>query len=78
MLILEKTESYGGNSALSGGGAWMPNAPELVRQGQGDDLNDTLAYLRRLAPDVDEARQRAIRDEGERAVYQETVSDPCG
>jgi len=37
VLVIEKAALYGGSSALSGGGAWMPNAPEFVRQGQRDD-----------------------------------------
>jgi len=57
-IILEKTELFGGNSALSGGGAWMPNAPEFIRNGQQDDPAALFAYLRALAPDVDPARQR--------------------
>jgi 3-oxosteroid 1-dehydrogenase len=63
VLILEKTDVYGGNSALSGGGAWMPNAPELVRNGHVSDPRDDLAYLRRLAPEVDEIRQRRFLEE---------------
>jgi 3-oxosteroid 1-dehydrogenase len=63
VVILEKTEVYGGNSALSGGGAWMPNAPELVRNGQASNPAEDLAYLRRLAPDVDEVRQRRFLEE---------------
>jgi 3-oxosteroid 1-dehydrogenase len=66
VLILEKTEVFGGNSALSGGGAWMPNAPELVRQGQATDPGEDLAYLRRLAPEVDEVRQRRFLEEAPR------------
>ncbi len=62
-LILEKTDYYGGNSALSGGGAWMPNSPELIRQGQGDDPAEVLAYLRAIAPEVDPERQRRFVEE---------------
>lgn len=63
VLILEKTEAYGGNSALSGGGAWVPNAPILVRNGQASNPAEDLAYLRRLAPEVPEVRQRRFLEE---------------
>ena len=62
-VVLEKAELFGGNSALSGGGAWMPNAPEFIRQGEHDDPDRLLAYLRAIAPDVDEERQRRYLDE---------------
>jgi 3-oxosteroid 1-dehydrogenase len=62
-LIIEKADVYGGNSALSGGGAWMPNAPVLLRHGQKDDLDKTFQYLRTIAPEVDPARQRRFLEE---------------
>jgi 3-oxosteroid 1-dehydrogenase len=62
-VILEKTELFGGNSALSGGGAWMPNAPEFIRRGERDDPEEVLAYLRAIAPDVDPVRQRKFLEE---------------
>ena len=37
VLLVEKSEFYGGSSAFSGGGAWIPNHPVLLRQGQRDD-----------------------------------------
>ncbi|RYD53808.1 MAG: FAD-dependent oxidoreductase [Sphingomonadales bacterium] len=66
VLVLEKTEYYGGNSALSGGGAWMPNSPALKRGGQVSDPADALAYLRTLAPEIDEGRHRRFLDEAPR------------
>ena len=63
VLIIEKTEVYGGNSAMSGGGAWMPNSPELVRNGQQSDHNETLTYLRTIAPDIDPKRQERFLEE---------------
>lgn len=47
-LVIEKSRYWGGSSARSGGGAWAPNAPALVRAGQVDDPADTIAYLERL------------------------------
>lgn len=47
-LVIEKSRYWGGSSARSGGGAWAPNAPALVRAGQVDDPAETVAYLERL------------------------------
>jgi 3-oxosteroid 1-dehydrogenase len=63
VLLIEKAELYGGNSALSGGGAWMPNAPEFIRQGERDDPEKLLAYLRAIAPGVSPQRHRRYLDE---------------
>jgi 3-oxosteroid 1-dehydrogenase len=65
-LVIEKAELYGGNSALSGGGAWIPNAPEFLRQGQRDDPEKLLAYLRAIAPGVAPERQRRYLEEAPR------------
>ena len=62
-VVIEKAELFGGNTALSGGGAWMPNAPEFLRQGERDDPEQLMAYLRAIAPGVDPARQRRYLDE---------------
>lgn len=47
-MVVEKSRYWGGSSARSGGGAWAPNAPALVRAGQVDDPAATIAYLERL------------------------------
>ena len=63
VLVIEKAELYGGNSALSGGGVWMPNAPEFIRQGERDDPEKVLAYLRAIAPGVTPERHRRYLEE---------------
>ena len=63
VLVIEKAELYGGNSALSGGGVWMPNAPEFIRQGERDDPEQVLAYLRAIAPGVAPERQQRYLEE---------------
>jgi 3-oxosteroid 1-dehydrogenase len=63
VLVIEKAGLYGGNSALSGGGAWMPNAPEFIRQGQRDDPEKVFAYLRAIAPNVTPERHRRYLEE---------------
>jgi 3-oxosteroid 1-dehydrogenase len=62
-LIIEKAALYGGSTALSGGGAWIPNAPEFLRQGQRDDPEKMYQYLRTIAPDVAPERQRRYLEE---------------
>jgi 3-oxosteroid 1-dehydrogenase len=63
VLLIEKADLYGGSTALSGGGAWFPNAPEFLRQGQRDDPEKLFAYLRTIAPDVAPERQRRYLEE---------------
>jgi 3-oxosteroid 1-dehydrogenase len=50
-LIIEKSKLFGGNTALSGGGVWIPNAPQLKRIGQVDDPKQVLDYLEAIAGD---------------------------
>jgi succinate dehydrogenase/fumarate reductase flavoprotein subunit len=57
-LIVEKATVFGGNSALSGGGAWLPNAPYFQRIGESDDPEAVYQYLRTIAPEVKPERQR--------------------
>ncbi|MDB5422978.1 MAG: 3-ketosteroid-delta-dehydrogenase, partial [Phenylobacterium sp.] len=63
VLVIEKAAVYGGNSALSGGGAWLPNAPLFQRLGEGDDPEKLFTYLRTIAPDVKPERQRRYLEE---------------
>lgn len=58
VILVEKAGVYGGNTALSGGGAWLPNAPFFVRRGEGDDPAALFRYLRAIAPGVDPERHR--------------------
>lgn len=45
-LVLEKTEYYGGTTALSGGVAWVPNNPLMKADGIKDTKEDALKYLK--------------------------------
>lgn len=45
VLILESTDKWGGNSAMSGGGMWLPNNPLMRADGVGDSREDALAYM---------------------------------
>jgi succinate dehydrogenase/fumarate reductase flavoprotein subunit len=52
VVLIEKSRFFGGSSALSGGGVWIPNAPALVRRGVRDAPDRVLEYLRAIAGDV--------------------------
>ena len=44
-LVVEKAAKYGGSSALSGGGVWVPNNPVLVRGGLRDTPERARTYM---------------------------------
>lgn len=46
VLMIEKTEYYGGSTALSGGGLWIPNNYLLQRDGLEDSLEKARTYLK--------------------------------
>lgn len=48
VLIIEKGATFGGTSALSGGGMWIPNNYVMREQGIADSKEDALEYLRRV------------------------------
>lgn len=60
-LVLEKTESYGGSSSLSGGGVWVPNNPLMLEAGIHDSLEQARTYLDATVGDrVPAARKQAF------------------
>lgn len=62
VVVIEKSRYWGGSTARSGGGAWVPNAPALRRAGKVDDPEAMVDYLLRLAGD------RVSRDRMERFI----------
>jgi 3-oxosteroid 1-dehydrogenase len=59
-LVVEKTEFYGGSSACSGGGLWVPNNPLLAEAGLRDSLENARAYMDATVGDrVPAARKEA-------------------
>ncbi|OYD66901.1 FAD-binding protein [Rhodococcus sp. OK302] len=44
-LIIDKGKTYGGSTAISGGGIWIPNAPTLIEKGAGDSRESIRRYL---------------------------------
>jgi 3-oxosteroid 1-dehydrogenase len=45
VLVVEKAELFGGTSAVSGGGIWIPNNDHIERDGGSDSEAEALAYL---------------------------------
>ena len=75
-LIIEKAGVYGGSTALSGGGVWIPNNPELLREGLGDSRDDVRKYLDAVVGERVPTRNRdAFIDQGPRMLeFLETSS----
>ena len=46
-LVVEKTELFGGTSALSGGGIWIPVNNDQKNAGVKDDLETAFSYMKR-------------------------------
>ncbi|MDQ6642107.1 MAG: FAD-dependent oxidoreductase, partial [Actinomycetota bacterium] len=64
-LLIESTEYFGGTTARSGGGVWIPNNHVLQAAGQRDDPETARTYLRSIIGDVvDPARIDAFIEHG--------------
>src|SRR6202046_2007870 len=64
-LVVEKSHRYGGTSAASGGGLWIPNHG---LQGHSDDEAKALAYLGAVTQGADPKRLHAYVENGPRMV----------
>ena len=59
-LLIEKSDRYGGSSAMSGGGLWIPNNHLMADVGVEDNVEDAWTYLRETTRgEVSEDRLRA-------------------
>ena len=71
-LIIEKADVWGGTSALSGGGVWIPNNHLMKRDKVDDSDDEALAYLEatvgEVGPASSIARKRAYIDAGPKMV----------
>ncbi|MCZ2816317.1 FAD-binding protein [Modestobacter sp. VKM Ac-2984] len=45
VVLLESTDKWGGSTAMSGGGMWLPDNPLMARDGVGDSREEALTYL---------------------------------
>ncbi|OBJ47324.1 FAD-binding protein [Mycobacterium sp. 1423905.2] len=58
-LVVEKSSHFGGSTALSGGGIWVPGAPAQRREGYAPSPEGVVEYLRQITDGlVSEARIR--------------------
>jgi 3-oxosteroid 1-dehydrogenase len=65
VVVLEKAPHFGGSTARSGGGIWIPNNSVLRRAGVPDTPENAAAYLEHLLGDtVPEPRRRALLHHG--------------
>lgn len=62
VVVLESTAAWGGNTAMSGGGMWLPNNPLMQRDGVGDSREEALAYLEATVGEVGRASDRARKE----------------
>ncbi|WP_342373106.1 FAD-binding protein [Propioniciclava soli] len=62
VLMCESTDRWGGSSAMSGGGLWLPNNPLMQRDGAGDSREEALAYLEETIGDAGPATSRARKE----------------
>lgn len=71
-LIIEKTDKFGGSTALSGGVIWVPNSPTAARGGAEDTPEDARAYLDACAgppgPGSSAERRAAFLEEAPKAI----------
>lgn len=59
VLVVEKSDKYGGTSAMSGGGIWIPNSHYARAQGVKDSADEALRYMKAvIGNEVSEERLR--------------------
>ncbi|MEV6771698.1 3-oxosteroid 1-dehydrogenase [Nocardia sp. NPDC051030] len=65
VTLIEKSRLFGGSTARSGGGIWIPNNPVLNAAGVPDSPEMARTYLKAVVGDrVPEEKQRAFLDKG--------------
>ena len=69
VLVVEKAKRFGGSTAISGGGIWVPNNPTLKRRGHDDSRESIRQYLDALTEGkIDPARLDVYVDQGPAAM----------
>jgi succinate dehydrogenase/fumarate reductase flavoprotein subunit len=69
VIVLEKTEVYGGITAIAGGGSWIAANPVAAREGIEDDVGKALEYFRQSTGNAfDLERVSAFLTNGPRMV----------
>ena len=60
-LVVEKAEVWGGSTALSGGGVWIPLNPLMQKPGEADTMEAAATYFDEVVDDAGPATSRARR-----------------
>ena len=61
VLVIEKSKYYGGTSAISGGGIWIPNNHQFKKKGGKDSVDLVRTYLyAAIGNDVDYTANCAV------------------
>jgi 3-oxosteroid 1-dehydrogenase len=69
VLVLEKSQQFGGTSAISGGGIWIPNNHHFIAKGGNDSPEKAWTYLKAAVGDrVDEERLRTYMEQAPKMV----------
>jgi 3-oxosteroid 1-dehydrogenase len=77
VVVIEKTGRFGGSTARSGGGLWVPGNEVLRRAGVADSPEQARTYLAHVAGDrVPAARQQALLEHGPAMVSFVRASTP--
>jgi 3-oxosteroid 1-dehydrogenase len=62
VLMVESTDKFGGNTAMSGGGLWLPNNPLMQRDGAHDSREDALRYLEQAVGEPGRSSNRTRKE----------------
>lgn len=62
VLMVESTDRWGGSTAMSGGGLWLPDNPLMRRDGAGDSREEALTYMEATIGDAGRATSRARKE----------------
>uniref|UniRef100_A0AAU2ABX1 3-oxosteroid 1-dehydrogenase n=1 Tax=Streptomyces sp. NBC_00093 TaxID=2975649 RepID=A0AAU2ABX1_9ACTN len=61
VLVVEKSDQFGGSTCMSGGVMWLPNNPLMQREGVSDSIEDALRYFDTVVGDAGPASSPARR-----------------
>lgn len=61
-VVLEKTEKWGGTTAMSGGVVWVPNHAQMHEVDIPDSADEAWSYLEKVSGEVNQQRLRAFVD----------------
>jgi 3-oxosteroid 1-dehydrogenase len=62
VLMVESTDKWGGSTAMSGGGMWLPDNPLMRHDRVGDSRDEALTYLEATVGEVGRASSRARKE----------------